>query len=158
MDFTKELKQKIKEAMDDIPATVASTAQKYFIERFSEKEFDGTPWPVWSKKYQPGRGTLMVQSGRLRKSIEIDEVSARRVVITAGNDEVLYAKAHNEGFSGSVVVKTHERTSKKGKVYVVKQHNRKMLLPQRRFLGESRELDTLIKRDIENIFKTIMKQ
>lgn len=158
MDFTKELKQKVKEAMDSVPGIIASTAQGYFIERFSKKEFDGTPWPAWGKNYHPGRGTLLVQSGALRKSIEVDEISDRRVVITAGNDEVLYAKVHNEGFSGSVVVPEHKRTSKKGKEYKVKKHTRKALVPQRQFLGESRELNQLLEKEIEQIFKTILEE
>lgn len=158
MDFRKELKQKVKEAMDSVPGIVASTAQGYFTERFSKKEFDGTPWPAWGKNYHPRRGTLLVQSGALRKSIEVDEINPRRVVITAGNDEVLYAKVHNEGFSGSVVVPEHKRTSKKSKQYVVKQHTRKTLIPQRQFIGESQELNNILKKDIEQLFKTIIEE
>mgnify|MGYP000171342129 CR=1 FL=1 len=86
------------------------------------------------------------------------EISARRVVITAGGDRVPYARAHNEGFSGSVVVRSHERVSRKGKPYVVKQHARKMLIPRRRFMGESRELETLIKKDVEQLFKNAMER
>lgn len=78
--------------------------------------------------------------------------------ITAGGDRVPYARAHNEGFSGSVVVRSHERVSKKGKPYVVKQHTRKMLVPRRRFMGESHELETLIKKDVEQLFKNTMER
>ena len=155
MDFSKELEQRVKEAIEAVPEAVASTAKRYFLERFSEKAFDGEPWKPWGKRY---RGTLLVQSGALRKSIDVDEISARRVVITAGGDRVPYARAHNEGFSGSVVVRSHERVSKKGKPYVVKQHTRKMLVPRRRFMGESHELETLIKKDVEQLFKNTMER
>ena len=158
MDFSKELEQRVKEAIEAVPEAVASTAKRYFLERFSEKAFDGEPWKPWGKRYKPGRGTLLVQSGALRKSIDVDEISARRVVITAGGDRVPYARAHNEGFSGSVVVRSHERVSKKGKPYVVKQHTRKMLVPRRRFMGESHELETLIKKDVEQLFKNTMER
>lgn len=158
MDFSRELEQKVKEAIGAVPEAVASTAKRYFLERFSEKAFDGEPWQPWSKRYKPGRGTLLVQSGALRKSIDIEEVGARRVVITAGGDRVPYARAHNEGFSGSVVVRTHERVSRKGKPYVVKQHTRKMLMPRRRFMGESRELELLIRKDLEQLFKNVMER
>lgn len=158
MNFNKELEQRVKEAIAAVPDAVATTAKKYFIERFEKKEFDGTPWDTWGPNYHPKRGTLLVQSGRLRKSIDIEEVRTHKVVITAGNDEVLYAKVHNEGFSGSVVVPSHHRTSKKGKQYVVKKHTRKMAIVQRRFLGESRELNHILKKDIEQLFKTVMDQ
>ena len=96
MDFSKELEQKVKEAIEAVPEAVASTAKRYFLERFSEKAFDGEPWQTWSKRYRPGRGTLLVQSGALRKSIDIDEISARRVVITAGGDRVILHKRYGE--------------------------------------------------------------
>ena len=158
MDFSKELEQRVKEAIEAVPEAVASTAKRYFLERFSEKAFDGEPWKPCGKRYKPGKGTLLVQSGSLRKSIDVDEINARKVVITAGGDRVPYARAHNEGFSGSVVVRSHERVSKKGKPYVVKQHTRKMLVPRRRFMGESHELETLIKKDVEQLFKNTMER
>ena len=94
----------------------------------------------------------------MRKSIDIDGISARKVAITAGGDRVPYARAHNEEFSGSVVVPSHSRTGRKGKQYVVKQHTRKALIPRRQFLGESRELNRILKKDIGLLFKNIMEQ
>lgn len=158
MDISKELKQKVKEAMSAVPDLVAELAVDYFKERFRYKEFDGTQWPAPGKSYRRTNGSLLVDTGHLMNSIRPTEISAGRVVISAGNDNVLYAKVHNEGFSGSVIVPTHNRTSKKGKTYVVKQHTRKMLIPQRQFLGESRELNALLKKDIEQLFKTILEQ
>lgn len=158
MDISKELKQKVKEAMSAVPDLVAELAVDYFKERFRYKEFDGNKWPVPGKSYKRTNGSLLVDTGHLMNSIRPTEISAGRVVISAGNDNVLYAKVHNEGFSGSVIVPTHDRTSKKGKTYVVKQHTRKMLIPQRQFLGESRELNALLKKDIEQLFKTILEQ
>lgn len=158
MDISKELKQKVKEAMEAVPDLVAELAVDYFKERFRYKEFDGTPWPGPGNGYKRTNGSLLVDTGHLLNSIRPTEVSAHKVVISAGNQNVLYARAHNEGFSGSVVVKTHERTSKKGKQYVVKQHTRKAFLPQRQFMGESRELNTLLKKDIEQLFKTVIEQ
>ena len=78
MDFSKELEQRVKEAIEAVPEAVASTAKRYFLERFSEKAFDGEPWKPWGKRYKPGKGTLLVQSGALRKSIDVDEINARR--------------------------------------------------------------------------------
>lgn len=158
MDINKELRQKVKEAMDAVPDLVSELAVDYFKERFRYKEFDGTPWPDFSTRCKHRtNGSLLVDTGHLLGSIRPTEISAGKVVISAGNDNVFYAKVHNEGFSGSVVVKAHDRTSKKGKVYVVKQHTRKMLIPQRQFLGESSELGRILKNDIEQLFKTVIE-
>ena len=53
MDFSKELEQRVKEAIEAVPEAVASTAKRYFLERFSEKAFDGEPWKPWGKRYKP---------------------------------------------------------------------------------------------------------
>ena len=34
MDFSKELEQRVKEAIEAVPEAVASTAKRYFLERF----------------------------------------------------------------------------------------------------------------------------
>lgn len=158
MDISKELRQKVNEAMNAVPDLVAELAVDYFKERFRYKEFDGKKWPGPGQGYKRANGSLLVDSGHLLNSIRPAEVSARKVVISAGNDDVLYAKVHNEGFSGSVVVKAHDRTGKKGKRYVVKQHTRKALIPQRQFMGESRELNSILKKDIEQLFKSIIEE
>lgn len=158
MDISKELRLKVNEAMNAVPDLVAELAVDYFKERFRYKEFDGKEWPEPGRGYKRSNGSLLVDSGHLLNSIRPAEISTDKVVISAGNDNVLYAKVHNEGFSGSVVVKTHDRTSKKGKQYVVKQHTRKALIPQRQFMGESRELNIILKKDIEQLFKTIIEE
>ena len=158
MDISKELRLKVNEAMNAVPDLVAELAVDYFKERFRYKEFDGKEWPEPGRGYKRSNGSLLVDSGHLLNSIRPAEISTDKVVISAGNDNVLYAKVHNEGFSGSVVVKTHDRTSKKGKQYVVKQHTRKALIPQRQFMGESRELNIIFKKDIEQLFKTIIEE
>ena len=158
MDISKELRLMVNEAMNAVPDLVAELAVDYFKERFRYKEFDGKEWPGPGRGYKRSNGSLLVDSGHLLNSIRPAEISTDKVVISAGNDNVLYAKVHNEGFSGSVVVKTHDRTSKKGKQYVVKQHTRKALIPQRQFMGESRELNIILKKDIEQLFKTIIEE
>lgn len=158
MSFNQELEQKVKEAINAVPDLVAEQAVDYFKERFRYKEFDGKPWPGPGKGYKRTNGSLLVDTGHLLDSIRPAEVSARKVVISAGNDKVLYAKVHNEGFSGSVVVPEHKRTSRKGKEYGVKKHTRKALVPRRQFLGESRELDNILRKDIGQLFKTILEE
>lgn len=162
MSFKQDLEQRVKEAMNAIPDLVAELAVDYFKERFSYKEFDGKSWPDFSPNYKHRtNGSLMIDSAKLMNSVRPTRVERNVVEVTAGYEEkgkVDYARPHNEGFSGSVVVPSHSRTSKKGKQYVVKQHTRKALIPQRQFLGESRELNRILKKDIEQLFKTIMEQ
>ena len=148
--YLKALPAKIESAA---PAVVAETAVEYYKERFKEKAFDGAPWV-------PGRpkksGSLLVQSGNLMNSIRPDYVGPDKVIISAGNAQVPYAKVHNEGFEGDVAVKSYVRSTKKGQASkkekdagdapgTVKAHTRHMKIPQRQFMGDARELSDRIK-------------
>ena len=85
-------------------------------------------------------------------------VTPNKVVISAGNSKVPYARVHNEGFTGSVVVPAHDRRTKKGKgkTVQVKAHKRMMRIPQRQFLGACPELERILKREAEALFKSIL--
>lgn len=153
----RNLEQCIRKAMRSLPKLVAEEAAEYSRRRFAEKNFDGKPWKPLSKNYHPTRGTLLVRSGALLNSVRVVSVSQEKVVIGAGNSKVNYAKAHNEGFSGSVVVKTHSRRMKGGKTVRVKSHNRRMNIPRRQFMGNCPELERKLKTVSEQLFKSILK-
>ena len=157
MNVTDELAQKIKRVMEnELPEVMAEEAAEYSRTRFSEKAFDGKPWKPVSSKYKPRRGTLMVRSGALLNSIRVAQVTPNKVVISAGNSKVTYAQAHNEGFTGSVVIPAHDRRTKKGNTVQVKAHKRMMRIPQRQFLGACSELERILKREAEALFKSIL--
>lgn len=143
--------------MRSLPKLVAEDAAEYSRRRFAEKNFDGKPWKPLSKNYRPTRGTLLVRSGALLNSVRVVSVSQEKVVIGAGNSKVPYAQVHNEGFSGSVVVKTHSRRMKGGKTVRVKSHNRRMNIPRRQFMGNCPELERKLKTVSEQLFKSILK-
>lgn len=143
--------------MRSLPKLVAEEAAEYSRRRFAEKNFDGKPWKPLSKNYRPTRGTLLVRSGALLNSVRVVSVSQEKVVIGAGNSKVPYAQVHNEGFSGSVVVKTHSRRMKGGKTVRVKSHNRRMNIPRRQFMGNCPELERKLKTVSEQLFKSILK-
>jgi phage gpG-like protein len=126
------------EIMGDIPDIVAETAVEYFKESFSRKEFDGKPWAPLKK--EKSSGSLLVSSGNLLNSIRPAYVGSDKVIISAGNDKVPYAQAHNEGVIGSVVIPAHTRTNKKGTSYTVEAHTIQQNIPQREFMGNSDEL------------------
>lgn len=157
----KELEELKNEILNGMPRIVARTAKDYFQDTFKEKAFDGKPWPGFSPNYKHRtNGSLMIDSSKLLNSIRITREEKEVVEITAGYEEegkVDYARAHNEGFTGSVIVPEHKRTSKKGKTFVVKTHTRKMFLPQRQFIGEARELDELIEKRVNGFIASLIK-
>lgn len=154
----KELEALKDKLLDVLPQIVASTAVDYFQDTFREKAFDGTSWPDFSPNYKHRtNGSLMIDTSALMNSIRPSRIERKVVEISAGNDKVTYAQPHNEGFTGSVVVPEHKRTSKKGKVYAVKRHTRKMFLRQRQFLGESKELGELIEKRVNGFINSINK-
>ena len=155
MNATDEFAKRIARAMQAVPDLVAEEAVEYFRRRFTEKAIDGRPWRPVSPHYHPRRGTLMVRSGELLNSIRVASVNPRRVVIAAGNSKVPYARVHNEGFTGSVTVRPHSRR-KKGQVQQVRAHSRRMNVPRRQFLGRSAELENILKREVENLFKSVL--
>ena len=59
---------------EQAPQIVAETATSYYKERFTEKGWDGKPWTP--AKHSPARGSLMVRSGALMRSIRPTLVSA----------------------------------------------------------------------------------
>ena len=83
--------------------------------------------------------------------------SQEKVVIGAGNSKVKYAKAHNEGFSGSVVVKSFRRIGKNGKIHNVRSHTRKMDIPRRQFMGRCAELEEILRKETERLFRNVMR-
>ena len=91
-------------------------------------------------------------------SIRPAATNEQKVTIAAGNTKVRYAKVHNEGFVGSVVVKQHTRTSKTGTVYSVKEHKSNRNIPQRQFIGPAKELTEILKEDIIQLIKSAIER
>lgn len=152
----------VEEYKEDAAHIVAETATEYFKGSFRRKAFDGVPWRA--AKRPKKKSSLLIASGALMNSIRPSHVSTERVVISAGNDKVTYAKAHNEGFVGSVSISAHQRTIKakgRGKkrkparTIQVKAHTRKANIPARPFMGNSRELNALIVKRIEGYIKSL---
>ncbi len=170
MDFIKQLNNAAK-AMDNIPVKAGAEAVRFFKNSWREQAWIDTRVELWKKrqnesKKNKGRG-ILIQSGRLRRSIRVAYRSGNIIVIAT---DVPYARAHNEGFKGTVTVKAHKRnqytekkvgtgvysirTRKERKKRVkevtgqisVKSHTRKMKLPKRQFMGESHYLSKRFER------------
>lgn len=142
-DFVKML-DNVTQAINSMPQRVATMAVNFSKERFVEQNWHDRQTEPWKKRKGRRRGgdkrqngAVLVDSGRLKRSIRVISASRERVVI--GTD-VPYAQAHNDGADGIVRVGQHNRRTRKGKKAVVRAHSRKMNLPQRQFIGESEEL------------------
>jgi len=174
-----EMRNKI----NTITREIGVQAVNFSKQRFAEQSWvdDRTePWKkrkseAWGRKARPGRA-LLVDSGRLKRSIRIISLNPQRVVI--GTD-VAYAQVHNEGFRGDIeqTVRAHtrkrtrfgaikERSNKTstrisfgrvatGQTSEVKEYERtlKVNIPRRQFLGQSAILNQQINRIIIKIFK-----
>lgn len=113
---------------------------------------------------------ILVQSGRLRRSFY---TRIKRMDIIQIANSAPYAQVHNEGARGSAFVKPHQRFVKSGEyagsgIYSIKSrrekrvqleakqnvrgYSRRVNIPQRQFMGHSRQLE---KQQINSIKKWI---
>ena len=145
---------------DYFPAMLAETAVEHFQNALINKSWDGQPYPAYGNlNRQPRRGSLMMRTNNLFRSIHIKTTSASRVIISAGNSRVPYARIHNEGqrVTGTFQVRAHTNRNfmGKGKQVNIKSHSRKVdfTMPKRQFMGKSALLYT----EVKNRFKTNFK-
>lgn len=160
-DFFEKL-TKLSKLYRKFPEMAAIEAVNFSKERFVRKNWVDKTVSAWEKRKPTKnraakRGSLMVKSGRLKRSIR--KISTTRNSVTIGTD-VPYAEAHNEGadINQIVNVKSHTR-KRKGRTSTVKSHkrNRKLKLAERRFIGESaillRRIERMVQREITSILK-----
>lgn len=138
-----------------IPHKAVALAVNFSKERFRKKNWLDTSEHPW-KKTKKRKGSTLIKSGRLKRSIRQIHIGADYGVI--GTD-VPYARAHNDDvtFSGTETVRTHTVKAHKRKAYtragkrvkagtvrayVVKSHKRrfKRAFAQRKFIGQSQHL------------------
>lgn len=144
-----------------MPTRLATLAVAFSKERFVQQNWIDSSVEAWrprSRKRRGGKrrqsGAVLVDSGRLKRSIRAISVSKNKIVI--GTD-VPYAQAHNDGVNTMVTVKSHSR-KRNGKTCQVREYSRRMSMPQRRFLGDSQELSArLEKLIISEIINAINK-
>lgn len=145
-----------------VPDIIAETATAYFKERFVKADWDNNPWaPYKNKKREPKRGTLLKRSpGGLMSTIKPAEVSAGRIVISAGGARAPYARVHNEGLRVRAVQYVRPHTNSnfmgKGKRVQVQAHSRRLdfKMPKRQFMGHSAILNKRIIQRIKQAFNS----
>lgn len=181
-DFIKKL-ESLEKVYVRLPPQIAAVAVNFSKERFREQSWWDTSKKAWTprKNRRPGgkkrSQTLLVDSGRLMRSIR--KISADRQRIIIGTD-VPYAEIHNAGgaIKGTVAVKPYTRKAHSRKKhtrtirgvtqnvkahsvesYTVGAHTRKVniTIPARPFLGESAELERRIVKLMESAFTEALK-
>jgi len=141
-------------------------AVNFSKERFRRKDWQNQVHEPWKPRKRKDRGSLMVRTGRLKRSIK--KISSGTGYVIIGTD-VPYAKIHNEGgkTTKTVYVKKHTRqrggrnSKSQGKSMIeVKSHSRKMnlSLPQRRFMGKSRALELKLQLHLKKNVKNVLNK
>ncbi|WP_315157104.1 phage virion morphogenesis protein [Capnocytophaga leadbetteri] len=145
-------------------------AVNFSKDRFRFKNWIDKTAEKWQARKRPDRGSLLLRTGRLKRSIR--KIASGDYYVVVGTD-VPYAQLHNEGGSVNKVaqVKAHtrkvvirqRRVNRRGNVISraigsrivnVRAHNRKMNLtmPKRQFLGESELLMRRIEMHVNREF------
>ena len=164
------LESHFKRVVQYAPGMLGNDAVNFFLDRFRYQQWLGYTSENWKGRKQAGgrnKGrALLIQSGRLRRSVRITRISG--LIAYIGSD-VPYARAHNEGFKGIAQVKAHTRNvyrsekittgkyTKTGKMRMrtiqrlsgsinVKAHTRRMNLPRRQYMGYSPVLEKKLQR------------
>lgn len=113
-----------------------------FDRNFERKAFFGDRW---KPRRSEGRGTLLLVTGTLRRSIQ-SSVVGNGVRFTS---QVPYATIHNEGGPYTQNVRAHQRR-RHGKTHDVRAHQRRINMPQRQFIGDGPDTRRIIKSVIDD--------
>ncbi|MEF1256000.1 phage virion morphogenesis protein [Vibrio sp. M260112] len=125
---------------------------------------DGRAWPEWSDGYaktRHGNQSLLDSEGHLKESITF-QIERNQVRV---GSPLAYSGVHQDGFSGAVQVAAHTRlvTQAFGKALAfpvyqsVNAFTRMMNIPQREYLGLSRDNQTEIYAVIGNFWRELMQ-
>lgn len=168
-DLLSQIEKPLAETLRNLPPILGEEVVIFAQDNFDMQSFNGIAWEKrknptkWGKRDDEGR-SLLIQTGKLRRSIRVSQILQDRVIITAGGADVPYAKAHNEGVSGMVEqnVKPFTRRSKKGKMHGVDGFRRSIHqnIPKRQFISGTNEspelrnrLKEIVKKELEKVFK-----
>lgn len=159
-----------KKMLESIMQDVRVELLEEYDRNFERKAFFSRKWA--RAKADPGRGTLMMRSGALRRSIK-GRITGRRITFSS---DLPYAVIHNEG--GQIVVTqrmkrffwamyykysggsaSRRRAALMGdlagfyKAMALKKTGSRITIPQRQFVGGAPEVEALIRDVIEDNFK-----
>ncbi|MDX9703916.1 MAG: phage virion morphogenesis protein [Candidatus Auribacterota bacterium] len=139
-------------AISEMPRVIAGAAIKMKDANFSAQGFveNGravSPWPKRKSETTRSDGKRILHStGNMQDSVR-KRISGNRISIGIDLGKVPYAHAHNEGFKGSVNIKSFSRQTRKGTT-TVKAHTRKVDIPERKFLGYTVDIDKIVEKEL----------
>lgn len=170
-EVMKQLQEKLANTFRDLPAIIGEEAVAFTQENFDAQGWQGDSFEPWQKRLNPNAWgqkddptrAILIKTAKLRRSIRVSRIVEDAVYIQAGGADVPYARAHNEGFSGTVNqnVGEHLRKGKKGQSIKVSAFKRTIQqnIPKRKFIGgqlESSQLRSRIKNTIlQELKKTL---
>lgn len=157
-----------------LPNYAATVAVNYFKQRFVvQRDIFEKPLQKRKNNVDPGRAILVGKgSGRFKRDIQKIRVTDTYAIVGTTKISAPYAKAHNEGFKGTVTVRQFTRrrykhvkekyTDKKGQSrsrtskqvdtstqpIIVGTFKRKMNLPKRQVMGVSPFVDRRIQAEV----------
>jgi phage gpG-like protein len=101
-----------------------------FDRNFEEKGFFGD---LWKPRKKEGKGTLLVVTSKMRRSIRA-AIAGRKLIYTSA---VPYTALHNEGGKFAQNVRAHERRNRRtGNKHAVRAHARLVNMVKRQFIGD----------------------
>jgi phage gpG-like protein len=109
-----------------------------FDRNFEKKGFFGD---LWKPRKKPGKGTLLVVTSKMRRSIRAEIVGTRLIYTSA----LPYTALHNEGGKFMQNVRAHARRNRRaGKTHAVRAHTRLVNMVRRQFIGDHPEVQRAI--------------
>lgn len=128
-----------------------------FDRNFERKGFFDSKWKP--RKNTRAKGSLLHVTGKMRRSIRA-MIRGHGVHYTS---PLQYTELHNKGGKFSQTVRAHTRKYRRtGKTYKVRSHARAMMMPQRQFIGDHREVQKaireIINENISNFFNQLAKE
>lgn len=158
----------LRKQVSTLPKVVGNSTVNFALDNFRKEGFQGETFQPWQKRKKKAKGAaqrkILIQSGRLRRSVRITSVTPHSVWV--GSD-VPYARIHNEGGTinraarSETFVRNRYKRGKKAKAFGGKGLYKKgttagrgqtykaysIQMPRRQFLGDSPVLRRMIHAD-----------
>jgi len=159
IEYSKDPRQifaDIKKLGGNIPRIAGNLGVRHFKDSFTKQGWDDEgsidKWPA--RKSTKRTHALLVKSGALRRSIRIVRVTRRSVIISS---ELIYAEVHNSGSSSAGGRSRGGSGRRQGRRPRTKRTGgRGQNIPRRQFMGESRNLERQINKNIERRLRIII--
>lgn len=155
-----QLAASFRRSMKALPVRIANTAHNFFLDNFRKQGWQGDhgfePWKKRAEGAPRNQGrAILVNRGVLRRSMT-KYVTGYRIRIAVTGPAEKYAGIHNEGGTLEPTVtkamrahffKLYKATGNKKYLYMATTKKKKLhiAIPKRRFIGNSAQLNTILR-------------